>query len=411
MAETRSFEAGNYRYIRGPFQYSAGVAADPGYAIVRMRFRRPVSLADGFAVIEESLGAHDRPLTAFCACELRSPAPFTEQGFIDFNRAYVGTLEKWGIYEDEENPVARSNVCPADNPPSEPGFHAFSFTVPVESQRPSFIIAGSAEAAEGPGSYAERIIRPGETSADAMAEKARFVLSTLEARMRDLAETDGDIYLPNPEPSGPVEYVLICMEPSRGSWARTEEEARSRIEAGFRNFLSSIEDFILHFCIRQYLCKPAEGYHITDLSKGAMLVKQAGVARAQRYDRWYALLEEELNLVATPTTRIFAVGKSVADHLERRAFDRPFAGLIHYSGRAAGARNAGISGHLDRFEAFRSTVSLERILATAEEVLTASAAPTELRDETLARLARSQLSTSRKKLIFNYKLVFETMGS
>ena len=186
MTETRSFEAGNYRYIRGPFQYSAGVAAEPGYAIVRMRFRRPVSLADGFAVIEESLGAQDRPLTAFCACELRSPAPFTEQGFIDFNRAYVGTLEKWGIYEDEENPVARSNVCPADNPPSEPGFHAFSFTVPVASQRPSFIIAGSAEAAEGPGSYAERIIRPGETSADAMAEKARFVLSTLEGRMRDL---------------------------------------------------------------------------------------------------------------------------------------------------------------------------------------------------------------------------------
>jgi len=186
MAETASFDAGNYRYIRGPFQYSAGVAADPGYAIVRMRFRRPVSLTDGFAVIEESLAAHDRPLTAFCACELRSPAPFTEQGFIDFNRDYVGTLEAWGLYKDEENPVARSNVCPEVNPPGEPGFHAFSYTVPVESQRSSFIISGAAEAAEGPGPYRDRIIRLGDSSPDAMAEKARFVLGQLEARMRDL---------------------------------------------------------------------------------------------------------------------------------------------------------------------------------------------------------------------------------
>ena len=105
---TEQFAAGNYRYIPGVFQYSAGVAAEPGYAIERVRFARPVPLADGFAAVEARLSALGRPMTAFCACELRSPEPFSEQGFVDFNRLYVGTLERWGIYENERNPVARN---------------------------------------------------------------------------------------------------------------------------------------------------------------------------------------------------------------------------------------------------------------------------------------------------------------
>jgi hypothetical protein len=217
VAQTATFEAGNYRYIRGPFQYSAGIRAAPGYAIIRMRFRRPVSLADGFAVIEQSLQAHDRPLTAFCACELRSPAPFSEQGFIDFNRAYVGTLEKWGIFEDDENPVARSNVCPVDTPPNEPGFHAFAFTVPAPSERASFIISGSAEAAEGSGSYAERIIRLGETTPDALAEKARYVLSVMENRLRDLGVGWAEVTATQVYTIHPLQPILAAEIAPRGA--------------------------------------------------------------------------------------------------------------------------------------------------------------------------------------------------
>jgi hypothetical protein len=117
----------------------------------------------------------------------------------------------------------------------------------------------------------------------------RAAYRELQARMKVLAEADGDVFLPNPEPLGPVEYVFVCMEPSLGRWARSADEARSKVEAGFQNFLSSIEDFILHFCIQQYLCEPTQRYHITDLSKGAMLVKRGRVARTQRYDRWYGL--------------------------------------------------------------------------------------------------------------------------
>src|SRR5262245_3324627 len=229
--------------------------------------------------------------------------------------------------------------------------------------------------------------------------------------MKALAEADGDVFLPNPEPLGPVEYVFVCMEPSLYRWARSADEARSKVEAGFRNFLSSIEDFIVHFFSHQYLCAPTQRYHVTDLSKGAMLVERAGVARAQRYDRWYGLLVEELDLVATSGAGIFAVGNAVARHLERRAFPRPFTPVIHYSGLAAQARAAGIVGHEDSFEKFRSTVCLKRVLATAEDVLIASAVPASFRDETLARLAKSQLSESRQQLIFNYKLAFEAIGS
>jgi hypothetical protein len=146
----------------------------------------------------------------------------------------------------------------------------------------------------------------------------------LEEQMKALAESKGNVFLPNTEPEGPVQYVLICMEPSLGRWARSADEAKSKVAAGFRNFLFSIEDFILHFCARRYLCKPEERYHITDLSKGAMLAKRAGLAREKRYDRWYQLLREEIDLVAYPNARIITVGEVVYRYLKQRGFPRPF---------------------------------------------------------------------------------------
>ena len=38
MDETAIFKNGSYRYIRGPFQYSGGVAAEPGFIIERAHF-------------------------------------------------------------------------------------------------------------------------------------------------------------------------------------------------------------------------------------------------------------------------------------------------------------------------------------------------------------------------------------
>jgi hypothetical protein len=183
MADAVEFSTGGFRFLPSVFQYSGGVAALPGYAIERVRFAAPVPLARGFERIERFIPEAGRPLTAFCACELRSPAPFTEQGFRAFNEVYVVTLEKWGLFDGKVNPVARSNVCPEISPPPEPSFHAFSFTMRVPLAAPSFVIAGGAEAREGTGSYAERIIRYGDVGADALREKARYVLTEMERRM------------------------------------------------------------------------------------------------------------------------------------------------------------------------------------------------------------------------------------
>ena len=142
MTGTVDFSAGGYRFLPGVFQYSGGVAALSGHAIERVRFRSLVPLKQGFEQIERLIEAAGRPLTAFCACELRSPAPFTEQGFRAFNESYVVTLQKWGLFDGKVNPVARSNVCPEIDPPPEPCFHAFSFTVADTDSAPSFVIAG-----------------------------------------------------------------------------------------------------------------------------------------------------------------------------------------------------------------------------------------------------------------------------
>lgn len=187
MAEVLTFAPGGYRYLKGVFQYSAGVAAEAGFEIERVRFRLPVALAGGFRTIEAHLRSIGRPLTAFCACELRSPAPFTEAGFEAFNRSYVMPLTEWGIYENGRNPVARSNVCPEIGAPGEPGFYAFSYTVPAPAgARGSFVISGGAEVPEGKSNYRDHIVRRGDLSVDGLREKARFVFSKMTERVRAL---------------------------------------------------------------------------------------------------------------------------------------------------------------------------------------------------------------------------------
>ena len=186
MSSTPTFAPGGYRYIPGVFQYSGGVAAQPGFRIERVRFSRTLPLAEGFARIEAYLADAGHPLAAFCACELRSPGPFSEAGFEAFNRVYVGTLSRWGVYDGAANPVARSNVCPAIDPPFDPGFHAFCHTVPGVDAAPSFVIAGSGEAPEGRGSYREHTIAFGDVSPQGMRRKAQWVLGEMERRMAAL---------------------------------------------------------------------------------------------------------------------------------------------------------------------------------------------------------------------------------
>lgn len=183
MISTVEAPNSGYRFMPGVSQYSCGVAALPGFSIERVRFADPVPLKAGFERIAEILKQAGRPLTAFGACELRSPAPFTEDGFKAFNEIYIETLIEWGVMKDGVNPVARSNVCPEIDPPGEPSFHAFSFTVPAKDAGPSFIVAGSGESVEGKANYRDHTVRLGDTSPEGMLEKAKYVLGEMERRM------------------------------------------------------------------------------------------------------------------------------------------------------------------------------------------------------------------------------------
>jgi hypothetical protein len=190
---TRSFAPGGYRYIPAVFQYSGGVAAEPGYEIIRVTFRRPLPLAEGFRHAAAIMTGAGRPLTAFCACELRSPAPFTDAGFRAFNEVYVGTLRQWKIYDDANNPVARSNVCPELGKPAEPSLRAFAYTQPSKTTTPTFIVAGSGEAQEGRATYAEATIAPGDTSPSGIRAKADWVMGEMERRLAVLGATWADV--------------------------------------------------------------------------------------------------------------------------------------------------------------------------------------------------------------------------
>lgn len=186
MSDVRVFQPGGYRFINAVFQYSGGVAAMPGHRIVRVRLSRPIPLNDGFRLIEEKLQEAGRPATAFCACELRSPAPFTETGFREFNEVYAAKLKEWSIYDGKVNPVARSNVCPDVNPPKEPSLYAFAYTELHQGGDRSFIVAGGAEAPEGMANYRDHIVRRGDVSAGAILEKARYVVKAMEGRLSAL---------------------------------------------------------------------------------------------------------------------------------------------------------------------------------------------------------------------------------
>lgn len=178
---------GNYAFVRGIAPYSGGVSALAGYEIEHVRLVRALPLRTGFARVKAHLEKLGRPLTALCGMELRSPAPFSFAGFNEFNAGYVGTLRDWGILlEGGLNPVARTNIAPEIGAPTEPSLYGFSYTIPVKgSTGGTFVIAGAGELPEG-SLRPEDVIRHGETSPEALTQKARFVMGLMTGRLREL---------------------------------------------------------------------------------------------------------------------------------------------------------------------------------------------------------------------------------
>jgi enamine deaminase RidA (YjgF/YER057c/UK114 family) len=224
----RDHPKGNYRYLPGISAFSSGVVAMPGHEIVHVTLGAPAPWRAGFARIEQHLRGLGRARTTLCGIELRSPAPFSFSGFDDFNQGYRKLLAEWDILVGEDNPIPRTNVAPVVAPPAEPSLYAFAYTVPGATPTPTFVVAGAGEMgdrARGP----EGIIRHGETSPEAMREKARHVMGTMQTRLGALGSdwsrvTAIEVYTAQPihgllddilRPAGPSAIHGLRWFPSR----------------------------------------------------------------------------------------------------------------------------------------------------------------------------------------------------
>jgi hypothetical protein len=181
----RDVPAGGYRFLPGIPAFSSGTVAMSGWEIVHATLAAPMPWRQGFARIEGHLTQAGRPRQALCGIMLRSPAPFSFDGFDGFNQGYRELLEEWKILLDGDNPIPRTNVAPVMGAPAEPMLYAFDYTVAGATPAPTFVVAGAGELRER-GRGAEGIVRRGETSPDAMREKARFVLTIMQDRLRAL---------------------------------------------------------------------------------------------------------------------------------------------------------------------------------------------------------------------------------
>jgi hypothetical protein len=180
--------AGNYRFLPGIPAFSSGVVAMAGFEIVHVTLAAPLPWREGFGRIERHLGEVGRPKTALCGIMLRIPRPFSFDGFDDFNEGYRTVLADWKILLNGENPIPRTNVAPVVGAPPEPSLYAFSYTLPGQTAQPTFIVAGAGEMREGVRGP-DGIVRRGDTSPDAMREKARRVMEIMQQRLRGLGGT------------------------------------------------------------------------------------------------------------------------------------------------------------------------------------------------------------------------------
>lgn len=235
----------------------------------------------------------------------------------------------------------------------------------------------------------------------------------LESRFKEQVKQDNNyakspegqgVYCPVREPTSLADFILVAMEPSIGGWAKGMQDAKTKIDNGFKNF-DGFDNFcvcvnpagisiplqVFCHCIKRYLCQNGETFHLTDIAKGAMLVKGAAKERRQRYERWYHLLLKEIALVGQPAAPVIAVGKEVYDFLTKKRFEfetgRKLHHVVHYSAQAAGTQRVLPCRYPEDYERF---ISQELV-----------------GEQTVSEGLKDTPKHTRKKLMFTYKRQFE----
>ena len=185
----------------------------------------------------------------------------------------------------------------------------------------------------------------------------------LEAKFKARVDLDQHIhgvesvFLPNVEPTGQVDYVLVGMEP--GLSGMDLKTAKDEIDACKReNWGRCPQKSTVVFAVWKYLCdKGKTKYYFTDLAHGAMSAKskdakdQAKIDRA-KYERWYPLFEEELALVAKPNAKIISIGHTACRFLAEKGLQGHAGMVAHPSPQGLGRAGKEIPTHKVRWEKF-----------------------------------------------------------
>ena len=177
---------GGYRFIPGNPVFANAAIADAGHGFVHALLREWLPLEAGYAAIEHHLAAEKLPMRALAGIELRLPRQLSVDEFAEFNRPYLERLKAWGLLVDGLNPISRTNVAAAIDPPAEPVVYAFSYCAPVNGARKSFVMSGITEGGAA-------IVAQGDTTAEGMKRKLAYVVGMAGKRLEDLGAGWSDV--------------------------------------------------------------------------------------------------------------------------------------------------------------------------------------------------------------------------
>lgn len=219
------------------------------------------------------------------------------------------------------------------------------------------------------------------------------------------------LYLPNIIPTEKVHYIFIAMEPSFGKW-KSVEEAQNQINNGFRNFISSKEDFLLHYSISNYLSK---SYHITDISKVASKVNNIDEIRTKIYEKCTNQLYDEIKLFGFNNTKIICLGKKSFEEISNCKFFTNYQKheILHFSKRAILHRNRIPNKNPEEFNEFINNFSSLNFKNFIIEILNKNIDNIYIKNTILKKLKLNvedsdiNVNEYDYKLLFTYKISFE----
>lgn len=194
------------------------------------------------------------------------------------------------------------------------------------------------------------------------------------------------IFVPNVEPVGPVDFVLVGEQPSRGQLPSNYQEAIKAINDGHRTNIGCWQCDPVHYSVDQFLCEKTGSYYLTNFEKSARLASVpshalSGSERGENDERWYSLLVKELALVANTGARIIALGSRVDDLFRKERQPGHVGRVLDFQRPGPTPIPVVSESYPVPFEDFRQTVEF---LPNGK-----------------------QISESRKELMFHYKVCFE----